>query len=271
MAIGESVASPLEAPAQRLVIDDVSFGYATRDGRIEALSSISLTVEPGEFICCVGPSGCGKTTLLHLIAGFHTPTTGSMTLAGVPIRGPGADRGVVFQQPTLYPWMTVAGNVGFGPRMRRLPKDEQNRRITHYLQLVGLETFANRAPYELSGGMQQRVAIARILANDPTFLLMDEPFGALDALARERLQEELLKIWRATRAAVFFITHSAEEAVYLATRVIVMSTRPGRIVMDKKVDFSQRVGAKPREVRTEPEFIAIREEVIERIYASEDG
>ena len=251
-----------------MVIDRVSFSYETRDGRIEALSGISLTVEPGEFICCVGPSGCGKTTLLHLIAGFHKPTDGSMTLGGTPIRGPGSDRGVVFQQPTLYPWLTVAQNVAFGPKMRGLPKDEQKRRTQRYLELVGLQQFDRRAPYELSGGMQQRVAIARVLANDPTFLLMDEPFGALDALSRERLQEELLNIWRTTRPAIFFITHSAEEAVYLATRVLVMSPRPGRILLDKKVEFSQQVGAKPREVRTHPDFIAAREEIIERIYDS---
>jgi len=251
-----------------LVIDRVSFSYETRDGRIDALSDISLTVEPGEFICCVGPSGCGKTTLLHLIAGFHRPTAGSMMLGGTPIRGPGPDRGVVFQQPTLYPWMTVARNVSFGPRMRRLPFSEQQQRTEHYLKLVGLQQFARRAPYELSGGMQQRVAIARVLANDPSFLLMDEPFGALDALSRERLQEELLNIWRSTRPAVFFITHSAEEAVYLATRVLVMSARPGRILLDRKVDFSQQVGAAPREVRTHPDFIAAREEIIQRIYES---
>ena len=222
-------------------------------------------VEPGEFICCVGPSGCGKTTLLHLIAGFHLPTSGSLTFGDAPILGPGPDRGVVFQQPNLYPWMTVAANVAFGPKVRRLGRDEQERRTSRYLDLVGLESFARRAPYELSGGMQQRVAIARVLANDPAFLLMDDPFGALDALTRERLQEELLKIWRATRAAVFFITHSAEEAVYLATRVIVMSARPGRIILDRKVGFSQRVGAKPREVRSDPEFIAAREEIVEQI------
>jgi taurine transport system ATP-binding protein len=228
-----------------------------------------LRIDPGEFICCVGPSGCGKTTLLHLIAGFHLPTAGSITLDGVPIPGPGPDRGVVFQQPNLYPWMTVAANVAFGPKVRGLARDEQERRTSQYLQLVGLDGFARRAPYELSGGMQQRVAIARVLANDPAFLLMDEPFGALDALARERLQEELLKIWRATQAAVFFITHSAEEAVYLATRVIVMSPRPGRILLDRKVEFSQRVNAKPREVRSDPEFIAVREEIVERIYGSD--
>ncbi|MDE2572177.1 MAG: ABC transporter ATP-binding protein [bacterium] len=257
-------------PAKRLVIDDVSFSYETRDGLVEALAKIALTIEPGEFICCVGPSGCGKTTLLHLIAGFLTPTTGTMTLGATPVRQPGPDRGVVFQQPTLYPWMTVADNVAFGPRMRHLPKEEQRRRVDHYLQLVGLQAFAQRAPYELSGGMQQRVAIARVLANDPTFLLMDEPFGALDALTRERLQEELLKIWRATRSAVFFITHSAEEAVFLATRVIVMSARPGRILLDRKVGFSRRVGMKPREIRADQEFIAVREEIIERIYSSEE-
>ena len=189
---------------------------------------------------------------------------------GTVIGGPDHQRGVVFQQPALYPWMTVQQNVVFGPKMRGLPPARRRELAEHYLHMVRLWDFRDKAPYELSGGMQQRVAIARVLANDPRILLMDEPFGALDALTREHLQEELLKIWRETRKTVFFITHSVEEAVYLATTIVVMSPRPGRILATMDAPFSrQTTNADSRAVKSSPEFVALREQVLRLIWAEE--
>jgi taurine transport system ATP-binding protein len=188
-------------------------------------------------------------------------------LDGVPIEGPDHQRGVVFQQPTLYPWLTVRQNVEFGPKMRGIAPARRRELAEHYLRMVRLWEFRDKAPYELSGGMQQRVAIARVLANDPRILLMDEPFGALDALTREHLQEEVLKIWRETRKTVFFITHSVEEAVYLATTVAVMSPRPGRIQATIEAPFSRQSGtADSRAVKSSPEFVALREQVLRLIW-----
>jgi taurine transport system ATP-binding protein len=231
----------------------------------EVLRGVDLTIESGEFVSLIGPSGCGKSTLLSLLAGFIFPTQGEITLGGEPIAQPGWERGVVFQQPNLYPWLNVRDNVTFGPRMRGLSKERWQASAERLLALVGLEDFATRRPYELSGGMQQRAAIARVLVNEPLVMLMDEPFGALDALTRERMQEELLSIWRATGRTIFFITHSVEEAVYLGTRVLVMSPRPGRIVFDEEAGFS-RMGAAVHEVRATPEFIEMRERVARAIY-----
>jgi taurine transport system ATP-binding protein len=231
---------------------------------------VTLAFEEGDFVCVVGPSGCGKTTLLRIIAGFVAPTAGAVRLDGAPIAGPDHQRGVVFQQPALYPWLTVQENVEFGPKMRGLPAARRRELAEAYLRLVRIWEFRARPPYELSGGMQQRVAIARVLANDPRILLMDEPFGALDALTREHLQEELLKIWKATRKTVFFITHSVEEACYLGTRVVVMSPRPGRVLATLEAPFSRQGGeADSRRVKSSPEFVALREEVLRYIWAVE--
>jgi ABC-type taurine transport system ATPase subunit len=251
----------------RLAARGVAHDYVSGRERIHALDPIDVTIEPGEFVCLAGPSGCGKSTLLSLLAGFIFPTEGEITLGGEPITQPGWERGVVFQQPNLYPWLDVRDNVTFGPRMRGLPKERWQPRAERLLGLVGLEEFATRRPYELSGGMQQRAAIARVLINEPMIMLMDEPFGALDALTRERMQEELLSIWRATGRTIFFITHSVEEAVYLGTRVLVMSPRPGRIVFDEEAGFS-RAGAPVHEVRATPEFVETRERVARAIYAA---
>lgn len=247
--------------------------FVTRDGVVRAVDRVSLSVAEGDFVCVVGPSGCGKTTLLRLIAGFAQPTAGEVRLDGRVITGPDHQRGVVFQQPTLYPWLTVQENVEFGPRMRGLPAAERRALAERYLRLVRLWEFRGRAPYELSGGMQQRVAIARVLANDPRILLMDEPFGALDALTREHLQTELRKIWRATGKTVFFITHSVEEAVYLATTLVVMSPRPGRVLATLHPTFSRDDGAgAARTVKASPEFVRLREEVLGLIWSEEgDG
>ena len=250
-----------------LEISDVSLEYDSRDGPVVALEQVNLAIEEGEFICVVGPSGCGKTTLLRIIAGFIAPTAGSVRLDGARIAGPDPQRAVVFQQPALYPWLTVQQNVEFGPKMRGMSATARRPAAERYLRLVRLWDFRGRAPYELSGGMQQRVAIARVLVNDPRILLMDEPFGALDALTREHLQEELLKIWKATGKTVFFITHSVEEACYLGTRVIVMSPRPGRVVAAVEAPFSRsRSGGEGRAVKSSPEFVELREHILKFIW-----
>ncbi len=244
--------------------------YPSKDGPVLALDGIDLAFGAGDFVCIVGPSGCGKTTLMQSLAGFIKPNSGSVTLAGQPITGPGPDRGVVFQQPALFPWMSVARNAEFGPMVRGIDGAERRRKVEHYLRLVGLWDFRNRYPYQLSGGMQQRLAIVRALVNDPQVLLMDEPFGALDALTREKMQEELHAVWRRTEMTVVFITHSVEEAVYLGTDVVVMSARPGRIVERLKVGFSRSSAERNgiRAIKASPEFVAMREQVLGLIWTS---
>lgn len=250
-----------------LVIDGLRQDFVVKGGRpIQALSRLDLVIEPGQFVCLAGPSGCGKTTLLRLIAGFMSPTEGQITIDGRPVKCPGPDRGMVFQSPTLYPWMTVRANVSLGLKYQGVAKDARVTQTDKYLKMVGLSDFADRRPYELSGGMQQRCQIARVLASDPEFVLMDEPFGALDALTRERLQEELLTIWRETGRTVIFITHSVEEAVFLGSRVLVMSPRPGSIVLDRSAVLSEHHEHLPvTELRSDPSFIALRDEVRDAI------
>jgi ABC-type taurine transport system ATPase subunit len=267
-------------------LDDVSVLFETSDGPVTAVQGVSLSIAEGDFVCVVGPSGCGKTTLLRIIAGFLRPTSGRALMDGRPIVDPDHERGVVFQHPALYPWLSVRENVEFGPKMRGLPAAERRRLARDYLRMVRLEEFAGKPPYTLSGGMQQRVAIARVLANDSRVLLMDEPFGALDALTREHLQEELLKIWKSTGKTVLFITHSVEEACYLATQVLVMSPRPGRILARIDTPFSLQaargVPAGPersppggevsvsRAVKAAPEFVATRERVLRLIWGESE-
>jgi ABC-type nitrate/sulfonate/bicarbonate transport system ATPase subunit len=219
-------------------IDGLAHTFHARAGDVQALDRIDLTIEPGQFVCLAGPSGCGKTTLLRLIAGFMSPSEGEIRVSGERVTRPSAARGVVFQQPMLYPWMTVRGNVELGPKLRGVRATERRAHADRFLEMVGLADFAESRTYELSGGMQQRCQIARVLTNDPGIVLMDEPFGALDALTRERLQNELLDIWRATGKTILFITHSVDEAVFLGTRVLVMSPRPGRIVLDENARLS---------------------------------
>ncbi|GAA2203447.1 ABC transporter ATP-binding protein [Sinomonas flava] len=228
-------------------------------GTLTALDSLTLDVQDGEFLTLVGPSGSGKTTLLDLLAGLTRPASGEVLVDGTPITGPGRDRAVVFQQYALFPWRTASQNVSIGLEGTGLGRGERAERATHYLGLVGLAGFEDRYPHELSGGMKQRVAIARSLAFEPDILLMDEPFAALDAQTREQLQGELLRIWRATGKTIVFITHGIEEAVYLGQRVAVLSSRPGRL--KALVDIRLPDHDDEADIRSHPAFVEYRHEV----------
>lgn len=258
------------AQRDRVVLSEVSKTYASVSGPTVALSPTDLVIEPGEFVSVVGPSGCGKTTLLQLLGGFLEPSTGALLVGEDPIAGPSPERGVVFQAPTLYPWLSVRGNVEFGPKCRGVGKKTRRADAQRLLDLVGLGDAGDKRPYELSGGMQQRAQIARVLINDPRIILMDEPFGALDQLTRERLQVELLRLWREARKTVVFVTHSVEEAVFLSTRVLVMSARPGRVVLDRRIELPGDSEDSPRElaVTATPEFQSYKLELAEAIYTA---
>jgi NitT/TauT family transport system ATP-binding protein len=242
-----------------LTVRGVTKRFAVGDDEVEALAPVDLTIPQGEFVCLIGASGCGKSTLLRIIAGFEEPSTGEALIDGKTITGPGSDRGMVFQDYALFPWMTVRENISFGPRQRQLPREQIEKTTDEFVRMVGLTPFADRYPSQLSGGMKQRVAIARVLANNANILLMDEPFGALDALTREQLQHELLQIWTRTGVTTIFVTHSVEEAVLLADRVLVMSAGPGRIDSDFRIELTR-----PRDVSS-PEFNALRRDIARRL------
>jgi NitT/TauT family transport system ATP-binding protein len=249
-------------PAKMQLLN-ITMTFRTRRGvPVVAVDNLSLNVGDGEFISIVGPSGCGKSTLLRVVAGLIRPDNGSVLLDGQPITGPGADRGMVFQSYTLFPWLTVQGNVEYGPRLKGLPAAERIRLAREYLEKVGLKGFEHSYPKELSGGMMQHVAIARALANDPKVLLMDEPFGALDAQTRLIKQEMLVTIWQQTPKTILFITHDIDEALFLSDRVYVMTARPGRIKTLLEVQLPR-----PRtlEMTTSPEFIEQKRKVLEAI------
>jgi len=250
----------------RLLIEAVSRVFpGVRGGpSTRALEPTSLAVADNDFICVLGPSGCGKSTLLRIVAGLDTPTTGRVLLDGAPVTGPGADRGMVFQSYTLFPWLSVTENICFGLREKGVPAAEQARRAAHYVTRVGLEGFERHYPKMLSGGMQQRTALARALVNDPKILLLDEPFGALDNQTRSLMQELLLGIWEAERTTVLFVTHDIEEAIFMANRVAVMTARPGRIKTDLAIDLPH-----PRHytVKTTPEFSAYKARLTEEVRA----
>jgi len=217
---------------------------AAGGGEIVAVSDASITIGAGEFVTIVGPSGCGKSTLLYIIGGFVSRSSGTITMDGRPIEGPGVERGIVFQEYALFPWLTVEQNILYPLRRRNLPKNEQKAEAARLIEVIGLRGFERRFPRELSGGMRQRVAIARTLAADPDVLLLDEPFGALDAQTREIMQDELLRVWRATSKTVCLITHDVTEAIYLSQRVLIMSARPGRIIDEVRISLDRDL---PRE------------------------
>ena len=240
-------------------------------GSVQALQDINLHLKAGELMSVLGPSGCGKTTLLNIVAGFLAPTGGEITLEGKEVTGPSAERGMVFQQGALFEWMSVRDNVGFGPRMKNAPKGETREKVDHLLDVVGLGDFKEKAIYELSGGMQQRVALARCLANDPDVILMDEPLGALDALTREKMQSLVLKLWKETGKTIILITHSVEEALLLGERLLVMAPRPGRIHKEYNLPFADLgVGQDLREVKKHPDYVPKREEILAMIWDMEE-
>jgi taurine transport system ATP-binding protein len=255
-----------------LVIDDVSMTFELPDGgSVEALKNVKLELKTGELMAVLGPSGCGKTTLLNIVAGFLAPTQGQVVLGGSPVTGPGAERGMVFQQGALFEWMNVRKNVAFGPSMKGVPAKEIAETVDHLLDVVGLREFKEKAVYELSGGMQQRVALARCLANDPDVILMDEPLGALDALTREKMQGLVLKLWKETGKTIILITHSVEEALLLGERLLVMAPRPGRIHREYRLDFAEMgVNADLREVKKSEGYSDTREEILTMIWDMEE-
>ncbi len=255
--LGAGAAVP---PTAKASFVGVTKRYGRGGAAVQALEPIDLDIAENAFVCLVGPSGCGKSTLLNILAGFESPTTGRVLMDGQPVKGPDPRRGVVFQQGALFTWMTVRDNIAFGPIATGKSSSEAGRIADRFLDMVGLSAFAKRYPYELSGGMQQRVGIARALANDPEILLMDEPFAALDAQTRELLQEEIKRIWQATRKTVLWITHSIEEALFLATDIVVMSARPGRIKARLSPQFAL---SRDPAVVTSVEFAHMKAEIFE--------
>ena len=255
-----------------LGIENISMRFDLPNGSsVQALKDVSLHLEPGDLLSVLGPSGCGKTTLLNIVAGFLAPTEGQINLNGHRVTGPDAERGMVFQQGALFEWMNVRDNVSFGPRMAGKSESEWGSNVDHLLDIVGLRDFKEKAIYELSGGMQQRVALARCLANDPDVILMDEPLGALDALTREKMQSLVLKLWKETGKTIILITHSVEEALLLGERLLVMAPRPGRIHKEYRLPFADLgVDADLREIKKHPDYAKTREEILGMIWDMEE-
>ncbi|MGR3460424.1 MAG: taurine ABC transporter ATP-binding protein [Roseovarius sp.] len=255
-----------------LSIENISMRFdLPNGGHVQALQDVTLKLNTGELMSVLGPSGCGKTTLLNILAGFLAPTDGRVILNDHPVTGPDAERGMVFQQGALFEWMSVRDNVSFGPRMAGKREKEWRGTVDHLLDVVGLQDFKDKAVYELSGGMQQRVALARCLANDPDVILMDEPLGALDALTREKMQGLVLKLWKETGKTIILITHSVEEALLLGERLLVMAPRPGRIHKEYRLPFADDgVGKDLREVKKNPAFGDKREEILSMIWDMEE-
>ena len=240
----------------KVVIDNISISYFNRNKNVYALRDISTTINPGEFVCLLGPSGCGKSSLLNGIAGFVDPSKGQFYLDNKKIMGPSPEMGMVFQQYSLYPWKTVKENIAFGPSINNRGDESPEKIAVNFLEMIGLSKYANHYPNELSGGMQQRVGIARALANYPDVLLMDEPFGALDSQTRIIMQENLLKLWREFKITVVFVTHDIDEAVFLADRILLMSTLPGKIKKDLKIDLPR---PRDKETTDSSRFIELRQ------------
>jgi len=236
------MADPAASSQDKIVVSGFRHFFETADGPVQATDQVDLAIRAGEFVTLVGPSGCGKTTLLKALAGFIRPTEGTILCDGKPVRGPGRERGVVFQELAILPWRTVRRNIGHGLEIARVPRDVREATVKRLIELTGLSGFEDRYPHELSGGMRQRVAVARTWAADPDVILMDEPFAAVDAMTRLTLQEELVRLCAATAKTVFFITHSVDEAVFLADRVLVMTRRPGRI--KAAIDVPGRLGGR---------------------------
>ncbi|MDP4127635.1 MAG: ABC transporter ATP-binding protein [Bacillota bacterium] len=246
----------------KLVIDQVGKVFSTKGGEMVALDRTSFKVKEGEFITILGPSGCGKSTILRIVAGLEEPSSGKVYLDGHEVKGPGSDRGMVFQSYTLYPWLTVEDNIAFGLKLKGTSRKQCKDVAQHYLELIGLNGFEKHYPIQLSGGMKQRVAIARALANDPEILLMDEPFGALDAQTRSIMQEILLKVWEESKKTILFITHDVEESIFLADSVYVMTARPGRLKENIPVNLPR-----PRDynIKSSSEFLNLKARLLDLI------
>ena len=255
-----------------LVLDNLNMVFnLPSGGTVHALKDVSFTLESGQLLSVLGPSGCGKTTLLNIIAGFIRPTGGSAKLGDEEINGPGVNRGMVFQQGALFEWLTVAENVDFGLRMKGTDPAECAKLVEEWLEIVGLAGFGDVPTYQLSGGMQQRIALARCLINDPDVILMDEPLGALDALTREKMQSLVLKIWKETGKTIMIITHSVEEALLLGERLFVMAPRPGRLHKEYNLPFAEKgLVEDTREIKNSDNFIEIREEILTMIWNMEE-
>ncbi len=255
-----------------LTIENLSMRFDLPNGtHVQALQDVTLELKTGELMSVLGPSGCGKTTLLNIVAGFLAPTEGRIILNGHDVKGPDAERGMVFQQGALFEWMSVRDNVSFGPRMKGQKDAQYGEHVDHLLEVVGLQDFKEKSVFELSGGMQQRVALARCLANDPDVILMDEPLGALDALTREKMQSLVLKLWKETGKTIILITHSVEEALLLGERLLVMAPRPGRIHKEYRLPFADLgVGQDLREVKKHPDYARTREEILSMIWDMEE-
>lgn len=253
-----------------IALEDIDLVYDVTGPRpFTALQEISINLNEGDFVCAIGPSGCGKTSLLRVLAGYERPTHGRVSVDGRPHVKPDAEVGVVFQQPNLFPWLSIEKNVGFGPRMKGMDRHERRQRVSRFLEMVSLVPAARKLPFQLSGGMKQRAAIARALAADPKVILMDEPFGALDAFTRESMQMSLHEIWKQTNKTIFFITHDVEEALLLSTRIILMYPNPGRIVEDIANPFSAKLSEMPpSDLRVSKDFIEMREYLVGRIKES---
>ncbi|MFD7310763.1 ABC transporter ATP-binding protein [Promicromonospora sp. NPDC059942] len=263
-----TIDTPTLTDTAKISVRETRKTFALQDEEFVALDGVDLDVADNEFVTVVGPSGCGKSTLMNIVAGLEAPTSGRVLVDGADVTGPGPERGVIFQQYALFPWLTVRKNVEFGLKVAGLPAAERRERAEHYVRLVGLEQFADALPKTLSGGMKQRCAIARAYAVNPSILLMDEPFGALDALTRVRLQEQLLDTWSTEKRTVLFITHDVDEAVFLAGRVVVMAARPGRIheVIDVDLPYPRT-----EEVRLSPQFAELRNRVWRAVYHQAPG
>ena len=247
---------------EKLALENMDVSYKVKRGEFKAVEDVNLLINKGEFICIIGPSGCGKTTTLYAIAGLNPISNGKITLDGIAIRGPGAERGMVFQKDSVFPWLTVAQNVAYGLKIKKLPKNEILSIVKHYLEMVGLWESRSLYPRELSGGMRKRVDLARAFANDPEILLMDEPFGSVDAMTKESLQVSILKLWEETHKTVVFVTHDVEEALFLSQQTIVMIGPPGRIKYTMKVPFGY-----PRNlsIKINPEFLEYRARLIDQL------
>lgn len=243
---------------EKLTVRNLTKDFVSRSASVRALERVNLAVAPGELVCIVGASGCGKSTLLEIIAGFEEPSSGDVLLDGSQIVGPGPDRGLVFQRYSLYPWRTVAQNISFGLELAGVSRPAMRERVEYYLGVMNLMKWANALPNQLSGGMQQRVAIARSLATEPAVLLLDEPFGALDAQTRFLMQDFLLDVWRRTNTTVLMVTHDVEEALYLSQRIYAFSSHPGRVKREVKIPFGEQ---RTRAIRRDPVFLDLREEV----------